>query len=110
MFEGWSPKLADVTAAATYTAKFKAEKITSIAGAVRNNFKFGFLNNELTVAQPSPSMVRVQVFDLSGRMVESFNDYVSGSKVFSLGHLKPGVYQIRITSKSQTRSARISIK
>ena len=109
-FDSWSPKLADVTGNATYTAKFTAKKSTAIVGTIHNNFKFGFANNELTVTQPSASMVRVQVFDMSGRMVENFNDYVSGSKIFNLGHLKRGAYQVRIVSKSQTRTARVVVK
>ena len=109
-FDGWDVKIADVTGAVTYTAKFTAKKTEAIAAAVRNNFKFGYANNELTVVQSSASLVRVQVFDLTGHLVESFSETVAGSKSFSLAHLNQGTYLVRIVSKSQMRTARISVK
>ena len=109
-FDGWDVKIADVTGAVTYTAKFTAKKTEAIAATARNNFKFGFANNELTVVQSSASLVRVQVFDLTGHLVESFSETVAGSKSFSLAHLNQGTYLVRIVSKSQMRTARISVK
>ena len=109
-FDGWDVKIADVTGAVTYTAKFTAKKTEAIAAAVRNNFKFGYANNELTVVQSSASLVRVQVFDLTGHLVESFSETVAGSRNFSLAHLNQGTYLVRIVSKSQMRTARISVQ
>ena len=109
-FDGWDKEIADVTEAATYTAKFTSKKTTAIAATVHSNFKFGFANNELTVEQPGASMVRVQVFDLTGHLVESFNEQVVGSKTFSLAHLNQGSYMVRVVSKSQIRSARITVR
>ena len=108
-FDGWDKKIADVTEAATYTAKFTSKTGVAVAKAP-NSFKFGFANNELTVVQPSPSMVRVQVFDLTGHLVESFSETVAGSQSFSLAHLNQGSYMVRIVSKSQMRSARVIVK
>ena len=110
-FDKWSPEITDVKGDATYKAKFKAKKKSSAIGqVVQSNFKYSFAGNELTVYMPKSSMVRVQVYDMAGHLVTSFNEYVAGSKVFSLDKLKRGVYQVRIISKSQTRSARISVK
>ena len=109
-FDGWDKEIADVTEAVTYTAKFTSKKTTAIAATVHGNFKFGFANNELTVEQPGASMVRVQVFDLTGHLVESFNEQVVGSKTFSLAHLNQGSYMVRVVSKSQIRSARITVR
>jgi hypothetical protein len=109
-FDGWDKEIADVTEAVTYTAKFTSKKTTAIAATVHSNFKFGFANNELTVEQPGASMVRVQVFDLTGHLVESFNEQVVGSKTFSLAHLNQGSYMVRVVSKSQIRSARITVR
>ena len=109
-FDGWDKEIADVTETVTYTAKFTSKKTTAIAATVHSNFKFGFANNELTVEQPGASMVRVQVFDLTGHLVESFNEQVVGSKTFSLAHLNQGSYMVRVVSKSQIRSARITVR
>ena len=110
-FDKWDPEIVDVKGNATYKAKFKAKKKSSAIGqVVQSNFKYSFANNELTVYMPKASLVRVLVYDLGGRLVTSFNEDVAGSKVFSLDKLKRGVYQVRIESKSQTRSARISVK
>ena len=110
-FDKWDPEIVDVKGNATYKAKFKAKKKSSAIGqVVQSNFKYSFANNELTVYMPKASLVRVLVYDLGGRLVTSFNEDVAGSMVFSLDKLKRGVYQVRIESKSQTRSARISVK
>ena len=117
-FDGWDSKIANVTKDATYTAKFKAKKIESkkdsksdaINAVAQNRFKFGFANNELTVVQPSRSMVRVQVFDMLGHQVESFNDQVLGSKSYSLAHLPQGIYMVRIANRSQQHTAKVTIR
>ena len=117
-FDGWDAKIANVTKDVTYTAKFKAEKIESkkdsksdvINVVAQNNFKFSFANNELTIVQPNPSMVRVQVFDMLGHKVESFNDQIMGSKSFGLAHLPQGFYMVRIASRSQQYTAKVTIR
>ena len=75
-----------------------------------NGAKFGYANNELTVVQPASAMVRVQVFDLTGHLVESFEESVAGSKSFSLAHLNRGNYLVRVENGSQVRTARIAVK
>ena len=109
-FDGWDEEIADVTKNATYTAKFKAKKTEAIVAATQNGFKFGFANNELTVVQPSLSMVRVQVFDMIGHLVESFDDQVVGAKSYSLASLPQGTYMVRIASMRQTLSAKVIVK
>ena len=109
-FDGWDSKVADVTKNATYTAKFKAKKTDAIVATVRNGFKFGFANNELTVVQPNASMVRVQVFDMIGHLVESFDEQVVGSKNFSLAALPQGTYMVRIASMRQMLTAKVIVK
>lgn len=109
-FEGWDLKVADVTKNATYTAKFKAKKTDAIVATVRNGIKFGFANNELTVVQPNASMVRVQVFDMIGHLVESFDEQVVGAKNFSLASLPQGTYMVRIASMRQMLTAKVIVK
>ena len=109
-FDGWDAKIVDVTKNATYTAKFKAKKTTAIAVVAQNGFKFGFADNELTVVQPSLSMVRVQVFDMIGHLVKSFDDQVVGAKSYSLASLPQGTYMVRIASKSQMRTINVFVK
>ena len=113
-FDGWDAKIADVTKNATYTAKFKAEKIEpkteAVVASAQSGFKFGFANNELTVVQPTSSMVRVQVFDMIGHLVESFDDQVMGAKSYSFASLPKGTYMVRIASKSQMRTVSVFVK
>ena len=109
-FDGWDTKISDVTKNATYTAEFKAKKTDAIVAATQIGFKFGFTDNELTVVQSGLSMVHVQVFDMVGHLVESFDEQVAGSRSFSLGHLNQGSYMVRIANGSQMRTARITVK
>ncbi len=55
-------------------------------------------------------MVRVQVFDLTGHLVESLVEPVMGSRDFSLAHLNRGNYLVRVESGSQSRTLKISVK
>lgn len=75
-----------------------------------NTVKFGYANNVLTVAMPTPSMVRVQVFDMMGHLVESFAETEASSKSISLAHLTKGNYVVRIESARSVRTARILVK
>ena len=83
---------------------------TTSVNIAQNMLKFGYANNLLTVAQSSPAMVRVQVFDMIGHEVLAFYEPVAGSKDFSLASLERGSYTVRVSSKTQTRSARIVVK
>ena len=111
-FDGWDKKITDVTGAATYTAKFKAKakKTEAIVAAARGNFKFGFANNKLTVMQSGASVVRVQLFDMTGNMLENISEYVVGSKDFDLSGLTQGNYVVRVSSKYGQKTTRIAIK
>jgi hypothetical protein len=55
-------------------------------------------------------MVRVQVFDMIGHLVESFDDQVVGAKSYSLASLPQGTYMVRIASKSQMRTINVFVK
>ena len=87
-----------------------SEKTTGIATVATSGVKFGYSNNALTVALPTSSMVRVQVFDLTGHLVEMFAESVNGSKSISLAHLNRGNYLVRVESDSQMRTAKIAVK
>ena len=87
-----------------------SEKSVNIVTVAMNSAKFGYANNVLTLVQPASSMVRVQVFDLTGHVVETFAESVTGSKSFSLAHLNRGNYLVRVECGSQVRSARIAVK
>lgn len=75
-----------------------------------NNVKFGYANNVLTLVQSASSMVRVQVFDLTGHLVESFAESVNGAKNISLAHLNRGNYLVRVENRSSVRTAKIVVK
>jgi hypothetical protein len=87
-----------------------SEKTTKIVAAAMNGVKFGYANNALTIAMPTSSMVRVQVFDLTGHLVESLAEPIMGSRSFNLAHLNRGNYLVRIESNSQMSVARIAVK
>ena len=87
-----------------------SEKTIKIVTVAMNSVKFGYANNALTVAEPTSSMVRVQVFDLTGHLVETFAEPVNGTKSISLAHLNRGNYLVRVESNSMVRTARIAVK
>ena len=87
-----------------------SESSVSIATVATSGVKFGYANNALTVAVPTSSMVRVQVFDLTGHLVETFAESVNGAKSISLAHLNRGNYLVRVESDSMVRIARIAVK
>ena len=87
-----------------------SEKTTGIATVATSDVKFGYADNALTIALPTSSMVRVQVFDLTGHLVETFAESVNGSKSISLAHLNRGNYLVRVESDSQMRTAKIAVK
>ena len=87
-----------------------SEKTTGIATVATSGVKVGYANNALTVALPTSSMVRVQVFDLTGHLVETFAESVNGSKSINLVHLNRGNYLVRVESNSQMRTAKIAVK
>ena len=87
-----------------------SEKTTKIVAVTMERSQFSYANNVLTLAQPTSSMVRVLVFDLTGHLVESFAESVVGSKSISLAHLNRGNYLVRVESNSMARTARIAVK
>ena len=87
-----------------------SEKTIKIVTVAMNGVKFGYANNALTVAEPTSSMVRVQVFDLTGHLIETFAGPVNGTKSISLAHLNRGNYLVRVESNSIVRTARIAVK
>ena len=82
----------------------------AIVAVKMNRLNFSYANNALTVVLPVSSMMRVQVFDLTGHLVESFAESVSGTKNFSLAHLNRGNYLVRVEGNSMVRTARIAVK
>jgi hypothetical protein len=87
-----------------------SEKTIKIVTVAMNGVKFGYANNALTIAVPTSSMVRVQVFDLTGHLIETFAEPVNGTKSISLAHLNRGNYLVRVESNSMVRTARIAVK
>ena len=87
-----------------------SKKSDRIVAETVTGAKFGYANNTLTVALPAFSMVRVQVFDLTGHLVESLAEPVSGSRSFSLAHLNSGSYLVRVESNRQAHTAKITVK
>lgn len=87
-----------------------SEQTTGIATVATSGVKFGYANNVLTVAMPNSAMLRVQVFDMMGHLVESFAETEASSKSISLAHLTKGNYVVRIESARIARTARILVK
>ena len=91
-------------------ASSSSEQTTGIATVATSGVKFGYANNVLTVAMPNSAMLRVQVFDMMGHLVESFAETEASSKSFNLAHLTKGNYVVRIESARSVRTARILVK
>ena len=87
-----------------------SEQTIGIATVATSGVKFGYANNVLTVAMPNSAMLRVQVFDMMGHLVESFAEMEASSKSISLAHLTRGNYVVRIESARSVRTARILVK
>lgn len=87
-----------------------SEQTIGIATVAMSGVKFGYANNVLTVAMPNSAMLRVQVFDMMGHLVESFAETEAFSKSISLAHLTKGNYVVRIESARIARTARILVK
>ena len=112
----WSSSSNDVKTSSSVATSSSSTNPNSSTGSssinivVANNVKVGYANNELIIMQPSSSIVRVQIFDLTGHLVESFAKSVIGSKNFSLSHLNKGSYLICIECNNQTRIVRVVVK
>ena len=87
-----------------------SEQSIGIATVATSGVKFGYANNVLTIAMPNSAMLRVQVFDMMGHLVESFAETEASSKSISLAHLTKGNYVVRIESARIARTARILVK
>ena len=67
--------------------KSSSSEKSSIVASVKPTFEYGYASNELVVVLPKPAMLRVQVFDMMGHLVESFAETVASSKSINLAHL-----------------------
>ncbi len=85
------------------------EYTTNIVAAMPS-LVFSYANNELTVVSPNSAMVRVQVFDLMGLVVDTFTELATSVKNFSLAYLTKGNYVVRIESAHAVRLAKITVK
>ena len=77
---------------------------------VNSSLKFAISRNVLTVAVPKPSLVRVQVFDMLGNRVKSFQDSFAGTREVSLQGLPQGSYMVRVVTGSSAKTSRINIR
>ena len=75
-----------------------------------SNYAFSYARNELTVVVQKSSMVRVQVFDMMGHLVETLSASVSTSASFSLAHLDKGNYVVRVQGRGFARTAKVAVK
>ena len=79
------------------------------AGALAQ-LKMSFSHNVLTVAVPKQSLVRVQVFDMLGNRVKTFQDSFAGTRDVSLQGLPQGSYMVRVVTGSSAKTSRINIR
>ena len=100
----------DESSSSSKKGKSSSSEKSSIVASVMPTFEFGYANNELVVVLPKPAMLRVQVFDMMGHLVESFAETVFFSKSFNLAHLAKGNYVVRMESARYARNAKIFVK
>jgi len=76
-----------------------------------SGMKLGYHGKMLSVNFAKAGAARVQIFDLMGHVVESFNENVkAGANQFSLKNLSNGNYVVRVMMNGASKTARISIK
>ena len=75
-----------------------------------SNYAFSYARNELTVVVQKSSMVRVQVFDMMGHLVESLAEPVNVSRNFGLAHLGKGSYIVRVEANRFARTANVVVR
>ena len=84
--------------------------IKTVARAA-SGIKLGLKGNVLSVNFSKAGKASVQVFDMMGHVVESFNENVAaGANQFSLKNMSTGNYVVRVMMNGASKSARISIK
>ena len=86
---------------------------TSIKTVARaaSGIKLGMKGNVLSVNFNKAGKASVQVFDMMGHVVESFNENVTaGANQFSLKNMSTGNYVVRVSMNGASKTARISIK
>jgi hypothetical protein len=77
---------------------------------VNSSLKFAINRNVLTIAVPRQSLVRVQVFDMLGNRVKTFQDSFAGTREVSLQGLPQGSYMVRVVTGSSAKTSRINIR
>ncbi len=82
----------------------------AISAGAFAQLKMSFRHNVLTVAVPKPSLVRVQVFDMLGNRVKTFQDSFAGTREVSLQGLPQGSYMVRVVTGSSAKTSRINIR
>jgi hypothetical protein len=75
-----------------------------------SGLNMSFRNNTLTVAVPKQSLVRVQVFDMLGNRVKTFQETFVGTMEMSLQGLPQGSYMVRVVTGSSAKTSRINIR
>ena len=84
--------------------------IKTIARAA-SGLKLGFKGKMLSANFVKAGKASVQVFDMMGHVVESFNENVTaGAHQFSLKNVSTGNYVVRVMMNGASKTARISIK
>ena len=87
-----------------------SQKPEAFVAGKTSGLNMAFSHNVLTVAVPKQSLVRVQVFDMLGNRVKTFQDSFAGSRDISLQGLPQGSYMVRVMSGSSAKTSRISIR
>lgn len=67
-------------------------------------------NYRLDIQCDQPTAVKVEVFDLSGRLYQSYTGEGSDEYLFSKHIATPGFYQLRITTSSQNETLQLVIQ
>ena len=84
--------------------------IKTIARAA-STMKVGYKGSILSVNFVKAGKASVQIFDMMGHVVESFNENVTaGANQFSLKNLSNGNYVVRVSMNGASKTTRITIK
>ena len=85
-------------------------KTDGFAPVVASPLNVQFIRNELIVAVPTSSELKVFVFDMQGSLKKQYHGNSAGTHSVSLNQMNRGMYLVRVVSGSDLRTLRVNVK
>ena len=98
------------SATTVVSSSSSASSPEAFVAELQSQLKVSFAHSSLAIYAPRESLVRVQVFDMLGNRVKSFQDSFAGTREVSLQGLPQGSYMVRVVTGSSAKTSRINIR